>query len=222
MIVSSVFTPTALWFTHLAILTPWPILAIAAIADLIARHSRLDELNLARLLPARQGEWVSALGLGLVVILALGGMLVYDDLEVDAAYHRELKIVGGKVDHTNASYRLVQYLLDHDIVDVVAMDYGIQDVVQFLSKGEINPAEIFGHEDREKVDAGFGVRLREQMQNPDAVYVFHETYPEFRNRWEAFQEIAQADGREWKDETIIYDWSAIPVFRLVRLVPQHS
>jgi hypothetical protein len=159
------------------------------------------------------------LSLGLAAVVALGAMLAYDDLEVDAAYHRELEIVGGKVDHTNASYRLVEYLEMHGITDVVAMDYGIQDVVQFLSEGTINPAEIFGHEDREKVDLAFPIRVREQMQNPQAVFVFHDTYPEFRNRWEAFQEIVAEEGRRWTEEQIIYDWSAIPVFRLVRVEP---
>jgi hypothetical protein len=217
MLVSSVFTPTALWFTHLAILTPWPILAIAAIADLVVRRLGLDKVNLARLRSLSGRKWASAFSLGLLAVLALMGMLMYDDLEVDVAYHRELKIVGGKGDHTVASYSLVEYLQEHHIRDVVAMDMGIQDVIQFLSQGEINPVEIFGYDDRQNVDGAFAIRVREQLENPDAVYVFHDTFPIFQNRWETFQQIVAGEGKEWIEEQIIYDWSAIPIFRLVRV-----
>ena len=124
----------------------------------------------------------------------------------------------GEVESAIASYRLVEYLQEQQIDDVVAMDMAIQDVVQFLSAGEINPVEIFGYEDRNNVDGAFAIRVREQLDNPDAVYVFHVNYVQFRNRWETFQEIVAQEGRQWVETQIIYDWSAMPVFRIVRVV----
>ncbi len=215
MLALSVFTPTALWFTHLAIITPWPVLAVAAAADMIARNSGLDRLHAGRLLP--RYAWTSALSGGLLAVLALGGMLIYDDLEVDAAYHHELGIVGGKGDHTPASYALIEYLEAENIHDVIAMDMGIQDPVQFLSRGEINPDEIFGYENRDDVDPAFAIRLRERLENPDNVYVFHITYPIFRNRWETFQQIVAQEGKTWQELYVAYDWSAIPIFSVVRV-----
>jgi len=206
MLSASIFTPTALWFTHLAILTPWPILAIAAIADLVARRAGLDRINLPRLSALNGQPWASAVGLGTLAMLALAGMLIYDDLEVDIAYHRDLARLGGKGDHTHASYRLVKYLEENGITDVVAMDWGIQDVVQFLSAGEINPHEIFGYENHDDVDPTFGVRVREHLAHPSAVYVFR-TQPHFRNR----------EGRRVVELQTIYDWAAIPIYRLVRV-----
>ena len=153
---------------------------------------------------------------GLVLVLALGVMLVHDDLEVDAAYHAELSIIGGKADHTHASYRLAEYIQSHQLQDVVAMDFGIQDVVQFLTAGEVNPPEIFGYLDRQVPDPAFAIRVREQFERPEAVYVFRET-PVFAQRWETFRAIAAEDGKTVVEETIIYDWSAIPIFRLVRV-----
>lgn len=212
MIALSVVTPTALWFTHLAIVTPWPALAIAAVADMIARGSGLDRLNLGRWIDRK---WASGLSAGLIAILALAGMLIYDDLEVDAAYHHELAIVGGKGDHTPATYPLVEYLEREGLREVAAMDMGIQDPVQFLTAGEINPVEIFGYENRDDVDGAFAIRVREQLENPDNVYVFHVTYPIFLNRWETFQDIVEQEGKVWKELYIAYDWSAIPIFRVV-------
>jgi hypothetical protein len=216
MLVVSVKTPTALWFTHLSILTPWPILAIAALADMVARRSGLDKLNLGRVRAFGGWRWAAAFGLGLGAVLALVGVLIYDDLEVDVAYHRGLKRIGGKFDHTSASYTLVEYLQEQQISDVVAMDWGIQDVVQFLSEGEINPAEIFGHENWEDVDPAFAIRVRERLDDPNVVYVFH-TQPHFRNRWEAFEAIAAQEGKTLVEEKTIYDPAAIPIFWLVRV-----
>ena len=218
MILASVKTPTALWFTHLAILTPWPILAIAAIADLVAKRLGLDRVNLAQWPALRERQWAQAFSLGLVAMFALGGVLVYDDLEVDVAYHQGLKKVGGKGDHTDASYRLVQHLQENNLTHVVAMDWGIQDLVQFLSKGEINPPEIFGYESREDVDPAFAIRVREQLEDPQAVYVFR-VRPHFRNRLETFQVIVAEEGKTLVEEAVIRDLPGIPIFWLVRVVP---
>jgi hypothetical protein len=218
MVVLSVFTPTALWHTHLAILTPWPILAIAVVADMVARRSGLDRLHLARLRPFRQQVGAAACSVGLVAVALVGGMLVHDDLEVDMAYHQELAKIGGKGDHTHASYRLVEYLQEHEIADVVAMDFGIQDIVQFLTAGEINPPEIFGYEDRGDVDPAFAIRVREHLASPNAVYVFR-VEPHFHNRWEAFEAIVAEEGKAWVEVTVVYDWSARQIYRLVRVVP---
>jgi hypothetical protein len=216
MMTASVFTPTALWFTHLAILTPWPILAIAAIADLVARRAGLDALTLDRVPALKRHRWTAALSLGLIATVALGAMLLYDDLEVDVAYYRGLAKFGGKGDHTHASYRLVDYLQEQGITEVAAMDWGIQDVVQFLSEGEINPAEVFGYENREDVDPAFAIRIRERLADPETVYVFRDR-PLFQNRRQRFDEIVQEEGRTVVVVATIYDWAAIPIFKVVRV-----
>lgn len=218
MLVLSVFSPTALWFTHLAILTPWPALVIAVAADMVARHSGLDRLHLGRLRVVDGRAWASALSVGTLAVLGLVGMLIYDDLEVDLAYHRDLARIGGKGDHTNASYRLVEYLEGGGLGNVVAMDYGIQDVVQFLTAGEINPVEVFGYADREQPDAAFAVRVGQELEHPESVYVFR-VEPLFQLRWETFQTLAAEAGREVVVDSVIYDWSARPIYRVVRAVP---
>ena len=190
------FTPTALWFTHLAILTPWPILAIAVAGDLVARRSGLDGMNLSRLRTLATRPWARHVSVGLFALLALAGMLIYDDLQVDVAYHRELRIIGGKGDHTQASYTLVQYLEDHGMTRVVAMDWGIQDVVQFLSQGEINPPEVFGYERRDDVDEAFAIRVRQLLDDPQVVYVFR-VQPHFLNRWERFRRWSSRMASGW-------------------------
>jgi hypothetical protein len=213
-LMASSFTPTGLLFTHLAILVPWPILVIAIAVDLIARRSGLDRLTLARIAtPPRLG---AALNLGTVLVLALVGMLVYDDLRVDVAYHRDLKRIGGIGDHTSASYALVEHLQQENASEVVAMDWGIQDVVQFLSEGTINPPQLSSYEDIDREDGAFALRVREHLDNPDTVYVFH-VGAVFKNRWEAFQQVAAQEGRTPVEIKVVHDRAAIPIFRLVRV-----
>jgi hypothetical protein len=221
-LVGSAFTPTGLLFTHLAILTPWPVLVVATAVDLVARRSGLDQLNLNRLLSARgapaPSTWTKVISLGSLVVLALTAMLIYDDLRVDIAYHRDLTRIGGIADHTSASYKLVRYLEQEGITHTAAMDWGIQDVVQFLSKGELNPPQLSSYEDPQQEDGAFALRVQEQLQNPETVYIFH-VGAVFENRWETFQELVHETGRTPVEIKIIHDRAAMPIYRLVRVPP---
>jgi 4-amino-4-deoxy-L-arabinose transferase-like glycosyltransferase len=219
-LVGSSFTPTGLLFTHLAILVPWPILIVALTVDLIARRSGMDKIGLSRVPACSHREWAASINLGTLVALALVGMLVYDDIDVDTAYHKDLARIGGIGDHTSASYKLVDYLQDQGMTNVVAMDWGIQDVVQFLSEGQLNPPQLSSYEDPQAEDAAFVLRVREQLDIPETVYIFHAG-PVFENRWETFQEIVSQEGRTVDEIKIIHDRATIPIFRLVR-VPPHS
>jgi hypothetical protein len=65
------------------------------------------------------------------------------------------------------------------------------------------------------VDEAFRIRLREQLADPDNVYIFHATYPIFLNRWEAFEQEVTQEGKTWSEIALIRDPSTIPIFRLV-------
>jgi hypothetical protein len=217
MIVSSVKTPTALWFTHLAIVTPWPILAIAAVVDMMACRSGLDRLHAGRLSFLRGQVGAQVASLGTILVIAVGLMLAHDDLQVVEAYHADLTRIGGKGDHTNASYRLADYLLAAQADHVVAMDFGIQDTVQFLTAGQIVPDEIFGYQNWQDVDPAFAIRVQEELENEDTLYVFRQQ-PHFLNRREVFAAIVQQENKRTVEEAVIYDWSARPIYRVVRVV----
>jgi hypothetical protein len=218
-LVGSAFTPTGLLFTHLAILMPWPVLVVATALDLIARRSGLDRFALsgARKNQApRRRTWAVAASLGTLAVLAVTGMLVYDDLRVDIAYHRDLAVIGGIADHTSASYTLTRYLQEQGITRTAAMDWGIQDIIQFLSEGELNPPQLSSYEDPQREDAAFVLRVQEQLRDPETVYIFH-TGAVFENRWEIFQQLVAQAGREPVEIKVIYDRAAMPIYRLVHV-----
>jgi hypothetical protein len=143
-------------------------------------------------------------------------MLIYDDLRVDIAYHRDLARIGGIADHTSASYKLVRYLQDQGVTRTAAMDWGIQDVVQFLSEGELNPPQLSSYEDPQREDAAFELRVQEQLQDPETVYIFH-IGAVFENRWETFQQLVEQAGRAPVEIQVIHDRAAMPIYRLVRV-----
>jgi hypothetical protein len=221
-LVGSAFTPTGLLFTHLAILIPWPVLVVATALDLVARRSGLDQLALGSLRtlrgPTKPPAWASAASLGTLIVLTLTGMLIYDDLRVDIAYHSDLARIGGIADHTSASYKLVRYLQEQGITRTAAMDWGIQDVVQFLSEGKLNPPQLSSYEDPQREDAAFELRVKEQLQHPEVVYIFH-IGAVFENRWETFQQLVEQDGRTPEEIKVIHDRAAMPIYRLVRVPP---
>ncbi|MDY7041601.1 MAG: glycosyltransferase family 39 protein, partial [Chloroflexota bacterium] len=111
VIVASTVTISALWFTHFAILMPWPALAVALGLDLLARRGGLDGLHLGRLVPAwRDSRLARKLSLGLALVALVVALLVGTDLRVNRAYHRELTRSGGAGAHSAAVYKLAAYL----------------------------------------------------------------------------------------------------------------
>jgi 4-amino-4-deoxy-L-arabinose transferase-like glycosyltransferase len=216
VIVASTVTVSALWFTHFAILMPWPALAVAMTLDLLPRRGGLDGLHLARLVPGwRDSHSAQRLGLGLALIALVVALLMGTDLRVDRAYHRELTRSGGAGAHSAAIYKLAAYMEKEDIVQPVILDWGIDAQLRILTRGKVQPVEIFGYEWEAGED--FRHRVAEALQNPDNVYVFHSPQETVFQRREAFEAEVAVDGKTVVEEKIIRDQSTIPIFVLVRV-----
>jgi hypothetical protein len=194
----SVFTVSALWFTHFALMTPWPPLALAVAL-----------VTLARYLPSR---W---LGVGLAVLV--GVALAATDVRADLGYHRALHNTMGVGAHSGAIYFLADELESEGDPHPYAVDWGIQDPIQFLSEGEINPVELFGFE-FEAGDA-FRERVVQSLDDPGHLYVFHAPEETVFQRRTAFDAIAAEFGYTPVEAATIVDISGRPTFVLVRLEP---
>lgn len=216
VIVASTVTISALWFTHFAILMPWPALAVAMALDLLVRRGGLDRLHLGRLVPAwRDSHPAQEISLGLALIVLVAALLIGTDLRVDRAYHRELTRSGGAGAHSAAIYKLAAYLEGEGITHPVIMDWGIDAPLRILTRGQVQPMEIFGYEWEAGED--FRRRVAETLQNPDNVYVFHSPQETVFQRREAFETEVTAEGKTIVEEKVIRDRSTIPIFVLVRV-----
>jgi hypothetical protein len=207
MVLASCFTVSALWLTHYAILVPFLPMAIAVALDLLVRH--------AIPLGARQkGNPIRWLIPDLVVFLVVT-VLAVGDLQVDVNYHQALTRSGGYAAHSDASYELARYLQDQGISSPLAMDWGIDATVQFLTLGSVNPIEIFGYE--WEADESFEERLMNLMPNADNIYIFHSPGETVFQRRQAFDRLVVEMGKVSQVEEVILDRSGKSMFILVRV-----
>jgi hypothetical protein len=77
----------------------------------------------------------------------------------------------------------------------VALDWGMDASLRYLSQGTVTPLEIFGYASPEAPDSGFAGRLAPFLANPNNVYLLRAPGQEvFRGRRALFVEQAAATG----------------------------
>jgi len=207
MALASCFTVSALWSTHYAILVPFLPMAMAVALDLLVRHA----------IPPGAGQkgnpirWL----IPHLVMFLVTTVLAVSDLRVDLSYHQALARSGGYAAHSDASYELAHYLQDQGIVSPLAMDWGIDATVQFLTLGAVNPIEIFGYE--WDPDEAFEERLVRFLPNPDNLYIFHSPGETIFDRREAFDRLVVEMGKVSRVEAVILERSGKSIFVLVKV-----
>lgn len=189
IVLESTITVSGLGPTHFYILYPLPQTIIALAAVWLSRRCR-SGVRRGAVLRARS-SLLSLAG----VVLAGGGVatLTVLDLRVDAAYHTALTRTGGYGNHSDAMYDLVDYLVEWKGHQPVAMDWGIAKTVQFLSKGAVNPPELFGYTG--PADPTFEDRIQPYLAKPFTLYIFHDEESTVYPRYRAFADAVKAYGK---------------------------
>ncbi|MEJ5197963.1 MAG: glycosyltransferase family 39 protein [Anaerolineae bacterium] len=144
--------------------------------------------------PARGNLFVRFVpGLMLAAVLLLWAAT---DLANTLRYHRILAVSGGYASHSDAIYQLAAYLQEREPSAPLALDWGIDAPVRFLTAGRVNPVEVFGYERLDAPDAGFAGRVAPFLDNPDNLYVAHAgEFVVFRGRAEALATLAAGRGQ---------------------------
>ncbi len=188
MLAQSAFTVSDLFITHYALLLPLiPLAAGLACAGIWQASRNLRPQAWRAVVPALAG----------LALLAWAGGDAWDSL----AYHRILTVSGGYGAHSDAIYRLADYLAQHGGGAPVALDWGLDAQLRFLSRGQVNPVEVFGYSPLNQPDPGFAGRVAPFLTNPDTLYVAHvpaETV--FHGRVEALAALAAARGLTLREE----------------------
>ncbi len=198
VVIQSPFTPSALWVTHYAILTPVIAFGLGVPMGMLWRKA---------------GTWKYRLALALLM-LALWGR----ELSVDVAYHRSLARSGGLGDHSDAIYHLEYWLETHGKREPLALDWGISAPVFLLSKGNIAPKEIFGYENLRSGDAALQARIAPYLQDERRVYLLHS--PEatvFHGRRAVLERMAERSGKSVKPVATFAERSGRPIFEVVQV-----
>jgi len=199
IILQSCITISALWFTHFALLTPLPSLALAGGLTFIAGKAEKSRL-----------VWTPIL----VLLIAL----VAYDLIADVGYHQILARSGGYAAHSDASYELANAVLEEAGGPVAALDWGIQAQVQLLTQGQVAPRELFGFDSLAEPDPEFAERLRPYLDDPDSLYILHAQGEEvYRGRAMAFNEVVANAGKHSRILRVIYQRSGQAEYVLVKV-----
>ncbi|MCC6454370.1 MAG: hypothetical protein IT328_05465 [Caldilineaceae bacterium] len=200
---ASCFTISDLFITHYALIQPLA-LAVAALG-----------LGLAWQRWAGTRRW-----LALAIALLVSGWVVLD-LRATLLYHQALARSGGLADHSDASYHLAYHLRYNGLGAPVALDWGMDAPVRYLSDNTVRPREIFGYESPVAPDGDFTLRLGSFLGNPDNVYLLHA--PEqtvFAGRREAFLAAVAEQGRTAALEETFTQRDGTPLFELWRVAAQ--
>lgn len=200
ILLQSCVTISALWLTHYALVMPLPPIALAGALTFAA----------GTLSPLTRRVLGKVLAIVAVVLALMGG-----DLITDIRYHHVLAMSGGYAAHSDASYRLAK-ALEQAEGPVVALDWGIQAPVQFLTRGRVVPREIFGYDSLAAPDASFPERLSSYLMDPRTIYVFHPHEQEvYQGRAQAFTESVERAGKVAHVKAVIYERSGRPAYVLV-------
>jgi hypothetical protein len=186
IVLQSAFTVSDLFITHFALLTPLvPLVAALSVGEIVAWA---------------RGRARAAAQLGAAVAALLVVAWVATDARTAVLYHQELTISGGYAAHSDAIYRLAEYLDEMGYRAPVAMDWGIDAPVQFLTQNRVQPVDVFGYDMIDTPDPGFMKRMDPYLDNPDSVYISPAAGKAvFKGRVEAIQALS-AQGSKWLEQ----------------------
>ncbi len=197
LLLQSPLTPTALWYTHLALFSPFLALSIALAGAALWE----------RLPPGR--HHVAAFAV--VLVLALGS------LRADWNYHRSLRTSGGIANHSDAIYRLSDVLLAGGFMRPYALDWGLAAPLLLVSQGRIQPIEVFGYERVEAPPPDLADVLRPLLAQPDAVFLLHAPdRTNFGGRRELLVALAAAQGLRLQTLAVVHERSGALYAEVIR------
>lgn len=208
----SLFTVSDLFVTHYALVQP---LAVAVVG--IALATWLGHSSATADKAALDKTWRAVQRYSGLIILCLW---LGFDVTATLRYHAALARSGGLADHSDATYHLAYYLRYHGLGAPLALDWGIDAPVRYLSEGTVTPLELFGYASPYQPDAAFSQRLRPFLANPQNVYLLHAPdQTVFGGRREQFMQMATQLGLKLVREQQFTQRDGKPLFELWRALP---
>ncbi len=205
--VASLFTVSDLFVTHYVLLQPL-LVAVAALGAAALWETRATLRPLLR--P------VAAAGAAAALILWLAF-----DLAAGLHYHQALARSGGLAGHSDASYHLAYHLQYNGMGSPLALDWGIDAPVRFLTRGAVTPIEIFGYTSLAAPDAQYLADLVPFLSNLDNRYLLHAPAATvFAGRREAFFAVVQSQGLHAALEQVFSQRDGAPLYELWRVYAQ--
>ena len=209
IVAQSAFTVSDLFITHDALLVPLVPLSAGVLAGELLKTVRDAAQHATR-------RWYTLLSVLCIAPIVLWGAI---DLANTVRYHRILAVSGGYGAHSDAIYKLAEFLQQQAPAAPLALDWGIDAPVRYLTGGLANPIETFGYEHLDAPDSGFADRVSPFMNNPDNLYVAHAgEFTVFRGRVEALAALATGRGMKLQEVARFTERSGRPLFLVYRVL----
>lgn len=199
LFIASLFTVSDLFVTHYVLLQPLLICVVAlGLAACIVETGQRRLLRYAALV--------------LLAVWLLG------DFTASLRYHGALAQTGGLADHSDASYHLAYHLQYNGMGAPIALDWGIDATVRYLTRGAVAPIEIFGYASPVAPDDQFFTRLAPFLENPNNRYLLHApTATVFAGRREGFLDAVQASGLQATLEQTFAQRDGVSLYEIWRV-----
>ena len=217
LVLQSSFTVSGLFITHFAIIQPFVVLLVALAAGYAGQSARWRlARNTRQPSPGGRVLWrATMVGLALAVAVWFAA-----DLATSMSYHLALAQNGGQVTHSDAISRLAHWLDERNVKQPLALDWGIDAQIRYLTENRVEPLEIFGYDRLDAPDDGFAARVAQFLDDPSRLYIVR--MPEntvFAGRREALEAIAATNGLKLTMVEAFYDRSGKTMFVVLAVGP---
>jgi hypothetical protein len=223
VVAQSAFTVSDLFITHYALIYPLiPLTAGLAAAALLDGLQEEREQSGGDGGSAGQRSWVIRFLPGLVVGATVLAVVWWaaGDLWTTLRYHKVLSVSGGYSAHSDAVYALAESLDNEGASAPLALDWGLQAPVRFLTAGRVSPIEVFGYDRMDAPDVGFAERMSGFLNDRNNLYLAHMPDASvFRGRVDSLKSLAARKGLALEEQGRFAERSGHPLFVLYRAVP---
>ena len=215
IVAQSAFTVSDLFITHYALLVPL-IPLTGGLAFGVVGHGGVGEQRAGkpgfgahRSIPAPRIFRV----LAIIALVAWAG----SDLVTDIRYHRALAATGGHGSHSDAIYALAEHLDKAGFTAPVALDWGLDAQIRYLTAGRVQPTEVFGYDSLDAPDPDFAERINRLLDNPDTLYLAHlPEYTVFRERVNTLADLASKRGMTLRQRALYTERDGTPIIIMYR------
>jgi hypothetical protein len=218
-VLTSIFTVSDLFVTHYALLQP---LALAVVGIALGAVLQAPTGGLAPLRRTTRPALHSGVSHLLVGAFFLTWVAI--DLTNTFAYHRALAQSGGLGDHSDASYHLAYHLRYNGMGAPIALDWGMDAPVRYLSEGAVTPIEIFGYASPAAPDAEFAEPAGALSgKSGQRTYLLHsEDATVFQGRAEVFFDSVAAQGLTAVRQQVISQRDGTPLYEIWKVQRQQA
>jgi len=137
--------------------------------------SRLISINWLGL----KGEVIASIRTVLAIVVLVS--LVYNDISADLDYYRLLDKTGGVGTQSLGVFDLANYLETQDHTEVITCDWGLSNILYFVTRGKVDATQIFGYTNPTPPE--FYTQIGEKLGEPKNIYIFYDSqFAQFKRR----------------------------------------